>query len=670
MRLVTLTTILFLFVAAWAAAQTDEGIPPVYLIPDEYVQIHKSGEQALLEGKFGEALRYFKRVLKKFPDFPPALRSAGACHELMNEFEDAQAYYEAALNHNPRFSRAMYYECGNISYKCGKYKHALKYFQTFDSLKALDFKAFTYNGIEERDVENEYYDKLSSSIRACHVAIDSIQFWNIPSIKNLGGSINTKDEEYFPFLTNDGNSIFYTSREDAHADENLFLSHRPTGEWRIGEAVKSFNSDENEGMTTLVRDGRRMFFTACQSKGLLSERPEVLGTCDIWQGVLDGNDVKDIKPVIGYANSGSWESEASVSCDGSLLFFASNREGGLGGTDIWVSERMPDARWGEPLNLGDKINTTGDEEAPFITNDGKVLYFSSTGYLGLGEQDIFMSRKDDAGQWSFPVNLGIPVNSSYRELGFFLSADGRTGYFASNRPGGYGGMDIYEFQLPEQLFSDAITYLEGYVKDSITHLPIRTTVSIQNRPAVNTDEDGRFFLCAKAGDTLRVEVRADDYHPYRNFFFVPQWDNRSFFHLDLLLDPLFRLPVFTPELAEKGVAVSRKSNLENAQKHIVLFEFDKADLKLEMMQELDHFLSETLVGKTIQTLEIVGYADDLGADGYNLVLSEKRAKAIGVYLKEKGIRVDKIYIEGKGESGDSRSRRENRKVEVVVHLTQ
>lgn len=646
-------------------AQKPEKEPPLHIIPQEYAAIHHEGEKAMLQGNYNEAIRSFKKVLRKYPDFPPALRTAGACHELKGEVETAIEMYQKAIEVNPYFSRAIYWETGNLCYKTGRYKKALKYFDQFDSLLVLDNKMFTYNGFEERKVEEKYYGKLEGSRRACDIALDSIQFWNIPSVQNLGGSINTKADEYFPFLTNDGNTIFYTSRKHQGADENLFHAVRPNEDWRIGEKVKGFNSKGNEGMTTLVRDGRHLFFTACG-------REQVLGTCDIWQAKIDGTDIYDIQPTIGYANSGNWESQASVSCDGSVLFFSSNREGGYGGADIWMSERLPDGRWAEPKNLGDKINTSDDEEAPFITNDGRTLYFSSTGHTSLGEQDIFMTKIGADNTWEHPVNLGMPVNSSYRELGFFLSADGKTGYFASDREEGFGGMDIYKFELPEQLTGEPITYVQGTVKDSITHLPIQTTVHFKNRPAISTDEEGRFFLCVDALDTLYMDIRAEDYREYSGFAKIPEWENHTFFHLNILLDPLFRLPVYTGRMDKEveATTVALKSPFGKPITHQVLFEFDKADLKSESVEDLEKFLGQVFDGNSVANVEVVGYADDVGDDNYNFILSEKRAKTVGVYLKEKGIRVDKIYIEGKGSTRNNQPKWRNRKVEVVVHLTQ
>ncbi len=652
------TFLLLLFISSLFAQK--EEVPPLYIIPEAYSLIHHEGEVAMLNGNFDEALRHFKKVLKKYPDFAPARRSIGACYELKGEYKEAAENYRYALDHNSRFSRALYYEVGNIYYKTGDYKMAEDFFKEFELLKGLDHKQFTYNGMEEQKIEAEYYEKLPASLRACHIALDSIQFLNISSVSNLGNSINSKSDEYFPFLTNDGNTIFYTSRKDEHADEDLFTSICQNNEWKNGGKAGNFNTSDNEGMTSLVRDGRRLFFTACG-------RPAVEGTCDIWEGNLGDGYIFDLRPLAGAANSNKWESQASASCDGSMLFFASNREGGLGGTDIWMSKKNAENRWGEPVNLGPNVNTPGDEEAPFITNDGQVLYFSSTGHLGMGEQDIFMSRTQANGEWGFAINLGPPVNSAFRELGFFLSADGKLGYFASNRSGGFGGMDIYRFEVPQALYSEPITYVEGWVQDSITRVPVNTTVYFKDRPAIKTDDDGRFFLCIKAGESLDIEIRNRDYHPYKHFRQIPQWDNKAFYKMDLLLDPLFKLPAYQGNLATGGDVLTAKG-VGVETRHTILFEFDGAELKVEEEKDLDNFFRNTIKGKEVLNVEIIGFADDVGSDSYNLVLSEKRAKAVGVHLKEKGVRVDKIYIEGRGERDGGKPKWENRKVEVVVLL--
>ncbi|MDF1864476.1 MAG: OmpA family protein [Saprospiraceae bacterium] len=654
----------FLSLGTFLNAQT--GDSPFDILPEKLGDAYRDAEQALIYRDFDGALKLFTKILKKYPEFVPALRGIGACHILMSEYDLAAKYYDKALELGPRFSRALYYETADAHFKSGNYYLAREIFIEFDSLSNLPISSFSYNGSAEQFAEQEYYDKIERSIRACNVAMDSIKFLNIAKVENLGESINTKGDEYFPFVSNDQKLIFYTARKNENADENLFYSSAPFGKWRIGQKVNNdFNTDFHEGMTTLIRDGRKMIFTACQREG-------ILGPCDLWQADVKGEKILEPRPVIGYVNSPMWESQAAISCDGSELYFASNREGGEGGTDIWMCTRLDDGRWAEPKNLGPNVNTEGDEEAPFITNDGKVLYFSSTGHLGMGEQDIFFTRRGADSMWDFPVNLGTPVNSSYRELGFFLSADGKTGYLASNRKGGIGGMDIYKFTLSDQLNSDPITFVEGHVIDSILKTPIpNATIQFENRTDVQSDEEGRFFICVKGDDMIDFEVLEKDYHKYKRKKTIPIWDNKNFYKLEIMMDPLFRLPVYNEPLdIDLETPISDVSFPNSKEiKHQLFYGFDSDELTADMKDDLLGFLQTTFSGNPVMSVEIVGYADDIGADSYNLILSEKRAKAVGVFLKDKGIRVDKIYIEGKGEQKSSgKPKWKNRRVEVVVRV--
>jgi outer membrane protein OmpA-like peptidoglycan-associated protein/tetratricopeptide (TPR) repeat protein len=652
--------LLMVLLLSLEASGQQEAPSRINVIPEQFIRIHQAGEVALLQKKYSQALTHFRKVLKKYPGFAPSLRSAGACHEMRGNYVEACKYYLEAVGKNPRFSRAIYYETGKMLYQTGRYREALRLFESFDSLRIFEPQFFAYNGMEEQSLEKNYYQQLPASIAACKTALDSTRYWGIKAVRNLGGQINSSADEYFPCLTNDGNTMYYTRRKNEQSDEDLFVSSRPKGDWRSGEALAEFNSNQNEGMVTLVRDGRLAFFTACQ-------RPEVLGACDIWEADIVSGQLIYLRSTEGDANSPGWESQASISCDGSVLYFSSNRSGGFGGADIWVSFRRDDGSWGRPQNAGPNINTLGDEESPFITNDGNTLYFSSTGHLGYGEQDVFMSRLMSDGDWGQAVNLGPPVNSSYRELGFFLSADGKSGFFASNRQEGFGGMDIYEFSLPEQLYSEPITYVEGYVKDSISHQPVKTVVHFQDRPPVETDEAGRFFLCVKAPDTLRLLVNAQDYHPYANKFGIPLWDNRAYFHLNLLLDPLFKLPTWQGEMSARTTEPTiNPAGSASELRLSLLFDFDKADLKPEDFAELDKFLDQLRAANLVENVEIIGYADEIGRDSYNLKLSEKRAKNVGVYMKEKGVQVKKIFIEGKGETRNGQPNWKNRRVEIIA----
>lgn len=622
----------------------------------------QDGQSALLAQDFQTAIRHFRKALREQEGLTVAYRMIGQCHALMGQYPEAANQYIQVLKSDSLFSRMIYYELGDTYYKMGEPELALRYFKTFKALQNEPIEKFGLHGIEEMAEELVVSDRLNSNIRACQMTIDSVKFINITEIQNLGSNINSSFDDYFPFLTNDQQQLYYT-RQKADGDEDLYFSQLRNGQWRNGDRIKDFNTDRPEGMSTLVRNGRQLFFTACT-------RDSVAGPCDIWEALISGSEIQKITPLGAPINSVYWESQAAISCDGTRLFFASNRPGGVGGTDIYMTEKLPNGNWSLPVNLGLPLNTPGDEEAPFISNDGKTLYFSSTGHLGLGEQDIFMSWWDERQQrWSVPINLGPPVNGPHRELGFYLSADGKTGFFASNRPGGEGGMDIYRFELSEQLYGEPITFMEGIVKDSVLLTGVQATVNINGRTSpLITDKEGRFFLCAGAEETLDFKITADEYRPYHNQFFIPPWDNRTFFNLDLYLQPKFSFLAELEAESQMEDPTPRSIPKNITLEHHILFGFDSSELSQGEIESLEA-LVENLKSKRIKMVEIVGYSDDIGAQSYNLELSEQRAKKVAVFLLSRAIAVDDIHIEGKGTLMNDRTRAYNRRVDIKITLT-
>ncbi|KAA3624321.1 MAG: hypothetical protein DWQ02_23225 [Bacteroidetes bacterium] len=632
--------------------------------PEEMaVDYYKEAEAYLLDNNFKQAKRLFEKAIEMNPRMAASFRGLGLCYELDANFTEAQKAYEKVLEIDSMFSRVLYYQLAEIYYKNEEAEKALEYFHKFDELQEKDYTQFGLNGPREVEYELEYLQKLPGNIKACQISLDSAKFVNITTVHNLGPAINTQAIEYFPFLSNDQRLLFFNRRKNDISDEDLYFSRIIDGEWINGAPMRDLNTSGNEGMPSLVRDGRKMYFTACGRQG-------VLGTCDIWEAQIQGHQIESIDQLDGFANSHEWESEAAVSCDGSTLFFASTREGGKGGTDLWYSIKQSSGLWSRPINLGPKINTPYDEESPFVTNDGKTLYFASTGHLGLGEQDIYVSWYDEKAKgWSIPINLGPPVNSPFRELGFFLSADGRTGYFASNRPGGFGKMDIYKFELNETLFSEPITFVEGFVRDSITSEPLATTVNINGRESIQTEEDGRFFLCVGADEILDFNVEHKGYLPLNAQHAVPEWDNKQFYVIELLLQNIDAI-LFPESIEEPEPEPEEEEEEPTGEKEVTYtwttyFQFDQAQLTPHEMNKLVDFI-EDVKGKNIQKVDIVGYADDIGDDSYNLNLSEERAKTVAMMLIEHEMIVDKIYMEGKGEIKNSAPKIKNRRVDLKV----
>ncbi|MEM1325949.1 MAG: OmpA family protein [Bacteroidota bacterium] len=656
-----LLLLLFSATTLLAQAQPDKRIKAIN-------EQFRSGEQLLLEKKYKSALKAFQKVLRENPDHTASYRALGTCYELLDDYPSALSAYFNVLSRDPYFSRIIYYEIGRTYYRLGEYHSALDYFSQFAGLQNLGNENFGLGVEREHTKELEYLKELGESMLACQISVDSIQYLNVEAVYNLGDKINTDADEYFPYVSLGDELLFFTRRKNAKTDENLFISTQKDSVWTYGQAKSGFNTRFNEGMTTLIRNGRKMYFTAC-------ERDEIMGKCDIWEAKVEGKRIQKMKTVDGYLNSEFWESQASVSCDGTTLYFASNRDGGMGGTDIWMSEKEPSGEWSEPINMGPSINTADDEEAPFITTDGKTLYFSSDGHFGMGKGDIYFSKMENHRRWTKARNLGAPVNSAARELGFFLSADGKTGYFASNREGGEGGIDIYKFELPNQLMATPITYVEGHVKGKADGLPIRpATVEINGRDPIEVDERGRFFICFPANQQLSVEVEATGYRPYHGDFDIPHWENRELYTIDLLLD--FNMAAFTSNESETDTLATDAASLTLPKKEEVIlsrittlslyYDTNQKNLNLENKGRLEHFL-QSLDRDNITRVEIIGFADYVGSDADNMKLSEDRARVVSDFILKRNIAVNKFFLQAKGEVDDGNAVEQNRRVDIIVH---
>ncbi len=620
------------------------------------------GEQLMLARDYSKAARALRRALDDEPKMAIASRLLGEAEYLQGHYTQAVAAFGYTLELDPNFSRVLYYKLGEVYYKMGRAELGLYYFKKFRDLNEVPLSQFTIRGEAERAEELLLRERLPASIRACHISLDSSEFINVTTIENMGPGINSKDDDYFPFLTNNGNSLFFT-RQSENGDEDLWFGYRRApGRWDSERIKAGFNSSQPEGMTTLVRDGRQIFFTVCGGGKDTVD-------CNLYSGIVeDNNKVRDKQLISSYVNSSSWDSQAAVSCDGRRLFFASNRPGGLGGSDIWYCERTPTGEWSEPRNIGAPVNTSGDEESPFLSNDGQTLYFASTGHLGLGEQDLFMSWYDPALQrWTVAINLGPPVNSPHRELGLHLSADGRTGFFASNRPGGQGGMDIYEFTLSEKLYGEPTTYVQGYVRDSVTRGPLaNAVVQINGGQALRTDAMGRFFICAGADVIVDLSTRVETYLPYRQNFAIPSWDNRKHYEIDLLLHPelSFIAELRTEPPADLAPTVRK---IKVVRTHPVYFGFDGIEVNSDELIKLDEFL-QSLTDEEIERVSVTGYADDIGGSEYNLRLSEQRARAVAVSLLQRRQNVDQIQVNGVGSVSTDQPREQNRRVDIKITL--
>jgi outer membrane protein OmpA-like peptidoglycan-associated protein len=221
---------------------------------------------------------------------------------------------------------------------------------------------------------------------------------------------------------------------------------------------KPVNTGYNEGAQCISPNGEYLFFTICNAE-------LGYGSCDIYWAKREGDSWSEPKNCGSKVNTKYWESQPCMAADGKTIYFTSNRPGGEGGMDLWKTEMIAEGVFSEPKNLGNVINTPYDEISPFLHFDQQTLYFSSDGHLGMGGRDLFYSKLQSDKSWGKPVNLGYPINSYKDESGIFINAQGNVAYFASNRPGGFGGLDIYCFELEESLRPEPVLFTVNNIDD-------------------------------------------------------------------------------------------------------------------------------------------------------------------------------------------------------------
>ena len=276
---------------------------------------------------------------------------------------------------------------------------------------------------------------------------------------NLGENVNSAWNEYHPFLTGDSKEMLFTVRrphdeqtvcKHCKEEEDIYSSVQQNGIWQPRVKLKSpINTGYNEGAQCISSDGNYLFFTICSSD-------VGYGSCDIYWSKREGDHWLEPKNCGPKVNTKYWESQPSMATDGKTIYFTSNRPGGFGGMDLWKTEMITEGVFLDPINLGEVINSLNDEISPFIHFDQKTLFFSSDGHLGMGGKDLFYTKLKADETWSLPTNLGYPINSYQDESGIFINAHGNVAYFASGRPGGFGGLDLYCFELEETLRPEPI----------------------------------------------------------------------------------------------------------------------------------------------------------------------------------------------------------------------
>jgi hypothetical protein len=608
------------------------------------LKVYNEGVTAYDYLDFSKAEIYFREAISIDKAFFEAYMMMGELLARQRRYTEAVQNYRAAIKLDSMFFKPVFFSIGMAEMKSGDYANALSHLNVYLAQTGMSEK----NTIVAR-----------KNVRNCEFALNAIKNPVPFNPISMGNAINTTDDEYWPSITADGQTLMFTRQPVSHGgpasrefpQEDFFVSYFTDNAWQQAvNAGAPLNTRQNEGAQTLSSNGRYMYFTAC-------DRPGGMGSCDIYFSSFNDGRWSEPYNLRSPVNTSHWESQPSISADGKKLFFSSNRPGGTGGKDLWYSVMDDRNQWSSPVNMGDKINTDGDEMSPFIHFDGKTLYFASDGRTGLGGFDIYMTRMTSDSTWSEPQNLGYPINTYNDETGLVIESGGQKAYFSSIRDK-VNGKDIFYFDLYESMRPTPVSYLKGKVYDKETGRLLMAKYELINLSTnkvtirSSTDRTGNFLVCLPSGYNYGINVSKTGYLFYsENFMFEGE---------HTAVEP------FVKKISLSPIKVGETMLLTN-----VFYDNDSWELKKESMSELNT-LADMLHENKDLLIEIGGYTDSTGTSDYNMVLSEKRAMSVVTYLVEKGISNDRLKFKGYGNTspiGDNiteEGRKLNRRTEAKI----
>jgi outer membrane protein OmpA-like peptidoglycan-associated protein/tetratricopeptide (TPR) repeat protein len=636
----------------------------------------KEGDELFIQGRgmYLEAIEYYFKAYEFNPNNAEINYKIGTCYLFTIDKSKAVEFFERALELNPMVAPDAVYLL------------AQAYHITHEFDKAIDkYEAYKHS-LSPKELR-EKQEEIDKKIQECNYGKELIASPSRAFIDNLGSVINTQYDEYSPIINADETMMIFTSRRNTTTGEgrdprdkaffeDVYISYKENGNWQNpinpGSPINTKTHDATVGLSA---DGQKLFIYRGDNGG------------DLYECELKGDSWTKPKRLDKTINTKYHESSATFSYDGKTIYFVSDKEGGFGGRDIYMSRLDEKDRWGEAQNLGSIINTKYDEEGVFMHPDGKTLYFSSKGHNSMGGYDVFKTVYEN-GTWSKPENLGYPINTAGDDLFFSVSASGIHGYYSSAKPGGKGKQDIYivTFLGPEkplvnnteenllaciakptsdnvmqtvEVVTASLTLLKGKILDQITLDPVEAEIVLMDNElneelAVFTSNSatGRYMVSLPSGKNYGIAVKAPGYLFHSENFNVPERAQYQEIEKDVYL---------------KKVEVGSKIVLKN-----IFFDFGKATLRSDSESELDR-LAKLLTDVPTLKIEISGHTDNVGSQSFNQKLSENRAKSVVEYLvNKKGISAERLTYVGYGfqqpiaTNDTEEGRQQNRRTEFKI----
>ncbi len=646
----------------------------------------KAGDNLFVKNAFNQAITPYEKAYAYNSNNAELNYKLGVCYLFDKKSVKAEQLLEKSYQKNPDITSDVLYFLGQAYQSNSKIDKALTAYSDYvEKHKALKGKG---------SYEGTYYS-TKRKIQECKNAKELMKKPIRVFIDNLGSDINSEYREHSPVITADESMIIFTSRrenttgnskkinEQSLFNEDLYVSTKDNeGNWTQAVNMKDLNTEGHDASIGLSYDGQILYSYKGTPNGTILESR------------LKGDKWSKPKEMPKHINTKYQESSASLSPDGKIFYFVSNRPEddfgvkSLGGSDIFYCKLKENGKWGKAHNIGTPINTRYDEDACFIHPDGITMYFSSKGHKTMGGYDIFKSVKNSEGKWSKPENIGYPVNTPADDVFFVMAASGKTGYYSTVTPTGYGEHDIYritflgneklmveatEDNLMSDLYSPLtdkvdnqeieeetvrLTLLKGLISDAVSNQPLVADIEIidnEKNEVVSVIKSnsatGKYMLSLPSGKNYGISVKSEGYLFHSENFNLPK--SKGYQEI-------------TKNIALSKVDVGEKIVLKN-----IFFDTNKSSLRPESYPEL-RTLKKLLEAYPDMKVEIGGHTDNRGTLKYNTTLSESRAKAVVDYLINAGIENSRLefkgyaYLQPIDTNDTDEGRQQNRRVEFKI----
>ncbi|MES2648578.1 MAG: OmpA family protein [Bacteroidota bacterium] len=607
-------------------------------VPSKVQMMYSGAIQALQDGEWNDARTLLNNALKVHPKFVEAWLSMGGMYGQLKQYDSAVYSYRQGYQLDSVFSNDLLLP----------WSINLAGLGDFTGAKNLIDKLINNPNSDRRTVEAARYRQKTYEFALAFEQKHGRQEHFSPH--NLGDSINSSSSEYYPSFTID-DSIMVFTRRGRGAREDFIKTVKRGNNYKLAKPVEGqLNEEPSKGGISISQDGEWLLFAGNFSRS-------GFGNFDIYLSYATPTGWSDPYNLGENVNTEFWESSPSISPDKQTLYFSSNRSGGSGGKDLYVSHRLQNGNWGPAENMGPNFNTAADDLAPFIHADNQTLYFTSGGHPGYGGSDIYVSRKGPNGQWTVPENIGYPVNTIEDEGSMIVTANGTTAYYAANSADTRGGLDLYSFELPAFARPKRTLWIKGQVLDAINKKGLPSAIELKEIATgqviekVTTDETGNYLVTLPVGHDYTFTVNRKGYLFYSDNYLLATQPSDSTYRKDIPLQP---------------IAINTSLELKN-----ILFETNSFTLQPGSYTELDKVV-QLLKDNPSLRIQIKGHTDNVGTPASNVLLSNNRAKSVVAYLVSKGIVAARLSYKGFGsaqpvaDNKTEQGKARNRRTELVV----